>query len=140
MTFISEHHFTYVTDWKWDNFSPEEMSCRGTGKLFISTNVLDLLQELRSRLGRPLRVSSAYRSPEHNQKVSSTGSSGPHTTGRAVDILIHGGYAYSLIQVALDLGFTGIGVRQKGPLQNRFIHLDDLTLDDGIVRPTVWSY
>jgi zinc D-Ala-D-Ala carboxypeptidase len=36
--------------------------------------------------------------------------------------------------MALEAGFTGIGVQQKGT--GRFLHLD--TLEN--LRPTVWSY
>tara|TARA_R100001082_G_scaffold13518_1_gene6970 strand:+ start:646 stop:1068 length:423 start_codon:yes stop_codon:yes gene_type:complete len=140
MSFCSASHFSYAENWRWENFSPEEIACRGTGKLFVSEPFLDMLQELRTALDRPLRISSGYRSPEHNAKVSSTGTDGPHTTGKAVDILCHGRDAYSLLAVALPLGFKGIGIQQKGPLHNRFIHLDVLTTDDGMVRPTIWSY
>jgi len=55
--------------WRWINFSPAEISCRGTGKLLINEPALDNLQALRDRLGKPLIVRSAYRSPEHNRAV-----------------------------------------------------------------------
>ena len=55
--------------WRWPNFSPAEIDCRGTGKLLINEPALDKLQTLRDRLGRPLIVRSAYRSPEHNRTV-----------------------------------------------------------------------
>ena len=140
MSYISASHFDYADNWHWENFSPGEMACQGTGKLFISRVFMDMLQELRRALDRPLRISSGYRSPEHNQRVSSTGTEGPHTTGKAADILCHGGHAHSLIAAALPLGFRGIGIQQKGALHSRFIHLDALTVDDGMMRPTVWSY
>tara|TARA_R110002153_G_scaffold266354_1_gene429600 strand:+ start:2888 stop:3310 length:423 start_codon:yes stop_codon:yes gene_type:complete len=140
MSFVSAEHFSYAKDWEWENFSPKEMACQGTGRLFVSKYFLDLLQELRRTLDTPLTISSGYRSPEHNQRVSSTGTAGPHTTGKAADILCHGRNAYALMDAALKLGFTGIGVQQKGSLPSRFIHLDALTVDDEMVRPTVWSY
>jgi hypothetical protein len=36
--------------------------------------------------------------------------------------------------IAMEAGFTGIGVQQKGT--GRFLHLDTL---EGDLRPTVWS-
>lgn len=48
--------------WRWKNFSPAEIACRGTGKLLINEPALDKLQALRDRLGKPLIVRSAYRS------------------------------------------------------------------------------
>ena len=55
--------------WRWPNFSPAEIACRGTGKLLVNETALDKLQALRDRLGKPLIVRSAYRSPEHNRTV-----------------------------------------------------------------------
>jgi hypothetical protein len=49
--------------WRWPYFSPAEIACRGTGKLLINEPALDKLQALRDRLGKPLIVRSAYRSP-----------------------------------------------------------------------------
>jgi len=55
--------------WRWPNFSPAEIACRGTGQLKLHPEALDKLQTLRDRLGKPLIVNSAYRSPEHNRAV-----------------------------------------------------------------------
>ena len=55
--------------WRWPNFSPAEIACRGTGRLLVNESALDRLQALRDRLGKPLIVRSAYRSPEHNRAV-----------------------------------------------------------------------
>ena len=63
---------------------------------------------------------------------------GAHASGRAVDIAVSRGDAYALMRLAMRMGFTGVGVQQKG--DGRFIHLDDLTAKEGWPRPTVWSY
>ena len=63
---------------------------------------------------------------------------GSHASGRAVDIAVRGDKAVKLIKVAFEFGITGIGVQQKGG--GRFIHLDDLKLEDGFARPNIWSY
>lgn len=98
---------------------------------------MDRLEDLRVAYGRPMSLSSAYRCAAHNAAVSSTGTDGPHTTGRAVDVLVSGPEAFKLIQLAVSRGFTGIGVKQKG--DGRFIHLDDLP-DGSHPRPRIWSY
>ena len=36
--------------WRWPNFSPAKIACRGTGKLLINEPALDNLQALRDRL------------------------------------------------------------------------------------------
>jgi zinc D-Ala-D-Ala carboxypeptidase len=58
-----------ATAWRWPNFSAAEIACRGTGAIKINTEAMDKLQALRDRLGKPLVVRSAYRSPEHNHAV-----------------------------------------------------------------------
>lgn len=126
-----------MTDWRWPNFSINEIKCQHCGETKIIPELLDKLQALRKDFGKPLKRSSWYRCPEHNNKVSSTGLDGPHTTGMAVDFLCHGKDAYDLVHLALLHGFTGIGVSQKGMKDTRFIHLDIIK---GNSRPTIWSY
>ena len=99
---------------------------------------MDMMDELRETFGGPLIVSSAYRCPEYNNKISSTGTKGPHTTGKAIDIAINGEDAYKLVKAAVSMGFSGIGIKQKGSFEGRFIHLDMLPL--GTIRPRIWSY
>lgn len=116
-------------------FTKAELECQcGCGVAAMDEDFMDLLDTLREDYG-PITLNSAYRCPEHNAKVSSTGRGGPHTTGKAVDVRVAMGDAHRLIKLALLLGFTGIGVKQRGA--GRFLHLDTIT--EG-VRPTVWSY
>lgn len=96
---------------------------------------MDKVEELRLSVGFALPVTSAARCPKHNANVSGTGLTGPHTTGRAIDFGVSGSKAYAVLNAALRMGFTGIGVNQKG--NGRFIHIDDLT---GPTRPATWSY
>ena len=127
--------------WRWPNFTPREMASRGTvPELKVISEFMDKLQFLRDFLGFVLPVTSGYRTPDHNMSVSSSGRDGPHTTGRAVDIKIHGTNAFELIEHAPHFGFTAIGLKQHGPHQDRFIHLDDLSRAPGRPRPWVWSY
>lgn len=101
---------------------------------------MDKLQALRDACQMALPVTSGYRSPAHNAAVSHTGETGPHTTGRAVDLNVFGFKAFRIMALAPTLGFTGIGLDQKGPSEKRIIHLDDLPAADGQPRPCVWSY
>lgn len=103
----------------------------------MSPDFMAKLVALRVFLDFPFPLSSAFRCPEHNNRVSSTGFDGPHTTGRSVDIAVSGNQAYEILANAPRFGFTGIGVHQRGG--NRFIHLDDLQAPD-FPRPWVWSY
>lgn len=133
-----------MTESTWKYFSREELNCRcGRDECKDSWHKMqdDLMSKivaLREQLGFPFVISSAYRCKEHNLKVSDTGSFGPHTTGKAIDIVVQGSKAYQLIKAATQLGFAGIGVNQKGA--SRFIHLDILTEKEGFPRPWIWSY
>lgn len=126
----------------WKHFTRNEFACKGKdccgGTNLTENDFIDLLDELREQCGFALPVTSGYRCPQHNSKVSHTGFTGPHTTGRAVDFGVRGDRAYKLVELAIRMGFTGIGVNQKGDA--RFVHLDDLPNAPGQPRPTCWSY
>lgn len=123
-------HFSYATD--------PMLACPHCKHKGIEPDFLFRLDGLRDAVGFPLRVSSGYRCPAHNARVSSTGEDGPHTTGRAVDLAVTHWQAYQVVAAAVKLGFTGIGVKQHDT--GRFIHIDDLQADVGRPRPTIWSY
>ena len=123
------------------NFTFNEMACRGTGECKMDGVFLELLQEIRNEFKRPMIITSGYRSPEWNEKVSTTGRHGPHTKGQAVDILISGSEAVELMAIAKTYGMTGFGWNQKGPHNKRFLHLDNLpNIDGNQPRPHTWSY
>lgn len=123
--------------WRWGpEFSPNEFRCRGTGELRIDEDFMDALLALRRACDFPFIITSAGRNPTYNDIVSNTGLTGPHTE-MAVDIAISGERAFILLSKAASYGFTGIGVKQKGPHGKRFIHLDKLMTGS---RPWVWSY
>ena len=121
------------------NFSESELACSCCGKNEMTQETVDALQALRESIGKPLRLSSAYRCPKHNSKVSSTGKTGPHTTGKAIDIVCSVKEAWELLSFAMIRSkiWKGIGVSQKGKHESRFIHLDTIEADN---RPWIWSY
>jgi zinc D-Ala-D-Ala carboxypeptidase len=94
--------------WRWPNFSPAEIACRGTGKLLINEPALDKLQALRDRLGKPLIVRSAYRSPEHNRAVGGATRS-KHLDGAAFDIAMANHDPVAFEAAARAVGFLGFG-------------------------------
>lgn len=126
-----------MIDWDaYPNFSEDEFRCKcGCGRADMDMEFMDTLQTLRSILGKPLPITSGFRCGVYNAQVSSTGSQGPHTTGKAADISMRGKDAHRMLRVAVGM-FTGVGISQKGGA--RFIHLD--TLPEGLTRPWVWSY
>mgnify|MGYP001574180411 CR=1 FL=1 len=128
-------------DWsRWPDFSEREFRCPcGCGRADMDPGFMDKLQALRTLLEFSLPVSSGFRCPEHNTRVSNTGAAGPHTTGRAADLRVAGERALNLVSVASKI-FSGLGVSQKGNPPSRFVHVDNLTAADGFPRPNLWSY
>lgn len=119
-------------------FTQQELECPcGNCTFMFSPVTLNRLDELRARLGKPVIINSGYRCYAYNQAKGFTQT---HASGQAVDIKASGKYAIELIRHALELGFTGIGVDQKGDYETRFIHLDDLSQTAGRPRPHLWSY
>jgi uncharacterized protein YcbK (DUF882 family) len=107
----------------------------------MNADFMEKAVKLRKFYGRPLVVSSAYRCPEHDLKVGTSGSpgSGPHTEGRAIDFAIGWPESDALLECVYKLAlFTGKGINQKG--ENRFIHIDDLEDKPEHPRPGLWSY
>lgn len=124
-------------DWsRWPNFSEDEFKCRCCGVARMDPDFLSNLQAIRDQVG-PMQINSGYRCSQYNARISSTGNFGPHTTGKAADISCSGQKAHAIMVSAIALGMTGFGVKQNGPHESRFIHLDTLTEGS---RPWVWSY
>ena len=126
------------------NFSVNEMKCHcGCGEDSMDMDFMDILQNIREDMNRPLKISSGVRCAEHNSVVSSTGIFGPHvprSSGtKASDILISGADALRLVDIARKHGISGVGISQRGEHAKRFIHIDTLS-DEKHPRPTMWSY
>lgn len=114
-------HFREVPQnlWRWPNFSPAEIACRGTGQIKLHPEALDKLQALRDRLGKPLIVRSAYRSPEHNLAVGGATRS-KHLDGAAFDIAMTNHDPVPFEAAAREVGFLGFGFYPR----SGFIHVD----------------
>jgi hypothetical protein len=114
-------HYSEVPEriWRWKNFSPAEIACRGTGQLKLVPEALDKLQALRDRLGKPLIVRSAYRSPEHNRAVGGAKAS-KHMDGIAFDIAMANHDPVAFEVAAREVGFLGFGYYPR----SGFMHID----------------
>lgn len=98
---------------------------------------MEKLVKFRELVGFPLPVTSGFRCPKHNYDVShKTSFTGPHTTGKAVDIQVSHERASRVIRASLNFGFMGIGIRQHGEHHKRIVHIDM------IQRPyqQIWTY
>lgn len=97
----------------------------------MNVEFLNKLAQARKIAAVGFKITSGYRSPEHNEKVGGVPNSS-HTLGHACDI-----YAptsrqkYIIINALLQAGFDRIGVAKN------FIHVDD---DPSKNEEVIWTY
>ena len=117
---IYKHWKDYPKDkWRWPSFSPREMASKREGELMIDEDAMDKLQALRNKLGRPILVTSAYRSKAHNAAVGGAQES-LHLQGKAFDIRMDNHDPGEFEVAARAVGFTGFGFYPK----QGFMHID----------------
>ena len=124
-----------VQDWSiYPNFTRSEFSCKcGCSRTEMRSEFMGKLQALRMVWDKPMLITSGYRCVNHPaERLKSISGTGTHNQGIAADIGVSGADAISLLRLALEANFTGIGINQKG--NGRFIHLDIRE------HPAIWSY
>ena len=105
------------------NFRVREFACTdGSDPIFIDTDLVAILQKIRTHFGKAVTITSAYRTPTKNKACGGTTYS-QHLYGRAADIKISGispkkvaAYAETLLPNKGGIGiydtFTHIDVRE----------------------------
>jgi uncharacterized protein YcbK (DUF882 family) len=106
-------------DWsKYPNFTKAEFDCKATGENNMQHEFMELLQKLREKYNKSITITSGFRSKKHPIEAKKTHSNGEHTQGNCADLLCtNGADRFILIKLALELGFTRIGIAKN------FIHL-----------------
>lgn len=100
------------------NFTIAEFACNdGSKEIVVDHDLVDLLQKLRDTLGKPIRITSGYRTVVYNKNCGGISTS-HHLTGKAADIKIAGMTPMQVAIAANKIGFTGIGVYPS------FTHVD----------------
>lgn len=104
------------------NFKVREFACTdGTDPIFIATELVNVLQKIRTHFGKSVTITSAYRTPTKNKACGGTTYS-QHLYGMAADIKVSGvspkkvaAYAETLLPKSGGIGiystFTHIDVR-----------------------------
>ncbi len=128
-------------------FKREEFACSSSGEARMDANFLQALEEIREALGEPMVITSGYRSDQHpitKAKIEEKAPhGGSHHLGLAADVHCAGSRAMKIIALAVDnFAINGIGVKQNGAWNSRFIHLDSVPFENnfGLNRPAIWSY
>lgn len=105
-----------------NNFRVREFACAdGSDPIFIDSELVNILQKIRSHFGKSITITSAYRTPTHNKAVGGELYS-QHLYGKASDIKVSGvspkkvaAYAETLLKNKGGIGtystFTHIDVR-----------------------------
>ena len=104
---IYKHWKDFKGEWKWDNFSPEEMSCKCCGEYYHDPDSLDLAQKFRNILGRSIRANSYHRCVTHNKNEG--GRKKSKHLEMAFDWPIIGDRK-EFLQMLFDAGFTTFGM------------------------------
>ena len=118
-------------------FEFDSPDVQGSGQL-MDKEVLDLVDQVRELYGKPIHITSGYRTEAHNEKVGgkmpdADGSGGSsHLNGLAIDVACTtSADRYRLIELFMLVGFNRIGVADT------FIHVD---LDKDKVQNVIWTY
>lgn len=102
------------------NFRVREFACTdGSDPIFIDSELVTILQKIRSHFGKAVTITSAYRTPGKNKSVGGTAYS-QHLYGRAADIKVKGISPKTVAAYAEKLlpGKGGIGIYKT------FTHID----------------
>lgn len=101
------------------HFKVKEFACKdGSAITFIDDYMVTILEQLRKELGKPIIITSGYRTPAHNAKVGGAKYS-YHMRGMAVDIRVNGISAKEVAK-ALDKLVEGCGII----VYKSWVHLD----------------
>ena len=102
------------------NFKAKEFACLdGTDTIFVSDELVKILQKVRNHFGKAVIINSAYRTEAHNKKVGGSVNS-QHKYGMAADIRINGVSPKTIATYINTLmpNSGGIGVYSS------FVHID----------------
>ena len=127
---------------KLNYFSLSEFDCPSLGgsSVNMDRDFLTKLDLAREYAGIPFKITSGYRTKEHNEELRKKGykasANSSHLVGKAADIAVESGSErYIILNALIKAGFKRIGIAKT------FIHADTDSIDQGGNKPnSVWTY
>lgn len=103
-----------------EHFQVKEFACHdGSDYVPIDIDLAFKLEDIRQHFGKPITVTSGYRTESYNRSIGGTSSS-YHCKGRAFDIVVKGVSPYDVAHYAQGLWINGIGCYYD----DGFVHID----------------
>lgn len=104
-------------------FKVKEFACKdGSPVVFIDSYLVNILDILRAKIGKPVIITSGYRTPARNREVGGAKYS-YHMRGRAVDIRVNGTNAKEIANELNKIVPDECGII----VYNGWVHIDTRT-------------
>lgn len=115
------------------HFNSKEFECPKAQEHKISKDLVERLEKLREAYGDSIKITSGYRTPEHNAEVGGVKNS-QHVLGEASDLTC------SDLDKLYELCITIFNAVGDGRNHGHFIHVDVRELSKGVNAPLKFSY
>lgn len=112
------------------SFRVKEFACKGSDTIMLDDELVVLLQCIRERFGKPVHVTSGYRTAAHNAALPGASKNSQHLLGRAADFWVEGVPVGTVADYAETLlpGRGGIGRYPKDAAHPQratgWVHID----------------
>lgn len=111
-----------------EHFNVREFRCGdGSDPIFVDTELVEVLEKIRTHFGKPVTITSAFRTASHNATVAKAAKYSQHLYGKAADIQVQGisvETVYAYADKLLD-GTGGVGIYPPGlGRANSWVHVD----------------
>ena len=104
-----------------DHFRVYEFACSdGSDVVFVSQALADILENIRVHFGKPVTITSGYRTVSYNAGLKNSSKKSQHCNGLAADIKVEGHTPKEVYDYACSLlgDHGGVGIH------NTFVHVD----------------
>ena len=103
------------------HFKVREFACSdGSDVVFVAPSLVDILEAIRVHFGRPVTITSGYRTVSYNAGLKNSSKKSQHCNGLAADIKVEGHTPLEVYDYACSLlgDHGGVGI------YNTFVHVD----------------